>query len=801
MQYGHFDDTNREYVIDRPDTPTSWTNYLGKREYGGVITNNAGGFTFDRTAGAGRINRSPFNAVPLDQPGRYFYLRDAESGDYWSASWQPVNKSLDDYTSVCRFGMGYANISSDYSNIKTETTYVIPMDEKCEIWRLRVTNTGDTPRKIQVFNFTELTSEWHIFMDAFNLQYSMYTVQTKWQNGFVQHSTNPYLAEDLENFKNRDQSRWVWATMLGADVVGYDLDRDKFLGSAYRSYANPLVIEEGTSRNSEAYGDNGCASMQTVLELAPGETREISVLIGTGKVERDGKPYAEKYSDPAAIEKALQGVKNYWHNLLDCLQVETPDDDFNHMINVWNNYNALITFFWARSASMIYSGDERDGFGFRDSVQDIPGSVHAVPEKAGKHLALMLTAQESLGGAMPELKPYAHEPGKMPLTPKHEQRSDDMLWMFNSIPLYVAETGDMDFYKKVIPYSDQGEDTVFVHLKKAILFNLERTGKNGLPIGLHADWDDCIRMGFNGETVFVAMQVCYGLRVLENVANHFGWSDDAAWAVSEREKMEEKLQRLCWDGEWFIRGINERGEILGTHKSPDEAMIFFPIQSWSVLSGVATEEQGRKAVDSVEKHLATDYGCMAIMPPVTTKPCEELRMVLLNAGQKENAGVFNHSQGWIVMANCMLGNGDQAWKRFSSFMPARFNDKAEMRVIEPYVHGQSTDSVYSPNYGRAHIPWLSGTASWSMYSATSYILGIRAELDGLRIDPCISSEWPEFKVTRIFRGKKVNITVSNPKGLCSGVHTLTINGKTIDGNLIPLDILTDETTVSCEITG
>lgn len=799
MRYGYFDDANREYVIERPDTPASWSNYIGTRDFGGIITNNAGGYSFYRTAAIGRYLRLHFNAIPADQPGRYFYIRDNESGDYWSTSWQPVGKPLDQYKSTCRFGMGYAVIESEYADIQSRCAYFIPNDQLLEVWRCTLTNNGKTQRKLSLYTYCEFTSEWDIFNDEFNRQYSAYIVQTKFADGFIQHATTPNLPEDADHFANRDQSRWTWMTLRGADVSASILDREQYIGP-YRTYANPLVVETGSSESCEAYGGNACGGLKADIELMPGESRDLVVLLGVGHAATDGKKAVEQFGSIEALDDALTDVKAYWHSRMNAMQVETPDPEFNSMTNVWNAYNALITFYWCRAASLVYSGDQRDGYGFRDTVQDCVGAAQMIPEEVGRHLERMLTAQESIGGAMPELKPYLHQPGAMPLTPKEEQRSDDMLWFFNAIPEYVAETGDFEFYKKVVPYSDRGEDTVFAHLKKALLFNLERTGQHGLPCGLHADWDDCIRMGFNGETIFVAFQMCLGFRVYEEVARTLGETGEADWAAREREKMEALIQEPCWDGEWFIRGWKETGEALG-RKGDEEAQIFYPIQCWSVISGAATPEQAEQAMQSVDTYLATEYGNMALMPPVVQADCKELRMVLLNPGEKENAGVFNHSQGWSVMAHCMLGHGDRAYRYHRAYMPARFNDRAELRRMEPYVHGQSTDSRYSPNEGRCNCPWLSGTASWCYYSATHYILGIQPDMDGLRINPCIPSDWPEFRVERIYRGKRLRIHVRNPNGHCKGISKLTLNGETIEGNLVPLARMADENEVVCEIDG
>lgn len=797
MKYGYFDDPNFEYVITRPDTPASWTNYLGCKTFGSVISNNAGGYSFIHTAALGRFTRMPFNSVPMDQPGKYFYLRDNETGDFWSSSWQPVGKTLADYKTECRFGMGYALFDSRYAYIRMESKFYIPLDQKFEYWRLKLTNESNKIRKLSLFTYVEFASEWNIFQDHFNVQYSAYCAQSRFIDGFVQATSLENNPEDPENFKNGDQGRWAWMTASGAEISGYDLDREKFIGP-YRNYHNPLCVEKGECQNSSAYGDNACGGMKMDVELAPGETKEIIVMLGVGKIEREAKAIKKEFGKPERADAELEKLKNHWHDMIKIVQVKTPDEDFDHMINVWNAYDALINFYWCRSASFIYSGDQRDGFGYRDTIQDLMGIMHTIPEEARERLEFMITGQESNGGAMPELKPYAHYPGKMPLTPKDQQRSDDCIWLFAAVKEYINETGNWDFLNKILPYSDQGEDTVFNHLKRAFEFNLERSGVHGLPCGLHADWDDGFRLGFHGETVMLAFQIRQAYGIFAEMAENIDKPEEAKWALEKRDELDSNLQKHCWDGEWFIRAYREKGDKLGAREC-EEGKIFRPPQSWAVMSGGATPEQAEIALDSVDKHLATEFGLMALAPPYYKADCKEIRAMVLNPGQKENAGIFNHSQGWTVIANCMLGKGDRAYKYYSAFMPSKFNDRAEIRKIEPYVHGQSTNSKYSPKPGEAHLPWLTGTASWSYFAAVQHILGIRPEKEGLRIDPCIPSDWKGFKAVRKFRGNIIEIDVRNPDGRNKGVSKLILNGEELAENLVPIEKLKEKNIVVCEL--
>lgn len=795
MPYGIFDPEHREYVITRPDTPRSWTNYLGNREFGGVITNNAGGYSFCQSSGQGRFTRLHFNRIPQDQPGRYFYIRDDESGDYWSASWQPVGKPLQQYHTRCHFGFGYARIVSEYSGIESDSTYYVPLAASVECWNLKLTNRSRQPRRLSVFSYVEFASEWHIFMDAFNLQYSMYTLRNEFQDGFIQNSQCGNLPEDPSAFKNRDQSRWWWMTLAGSEITGYDLDRDEFIGR-YRAYHNPRAVETGEMRGSTAYGDNGCGGLKTSLLLAPGESREVMVLLGVGRAREQGRAALAQFG-PGTTPAQLDRIRGFWSERMSALQVETPDGEMNLMLNQWSPYNALVNFYWCRSASLVYSGDERDGFGYRDCVQDCAGNAALIPGEVRARLELMLTGQESDGGAMPEVKPYAHQPGAMPRVNKSIQRSDDMLWHFYSIDAYVRETGDLEFYHKPLPYSDEGEDSVLGHLRRALEFNLRHAGKHGLPCGLHADWDDCIRMGPNGESVMVAFQMRYGLDKYAQIAALLGMPEEEAWAQEHLRQLDRKIQASCWDGEWFVRGFNEQGQVLGS-KSCDEARIFHPVQTWAVISGGATREQAQMALDAVQTHLETGFGCMALMPPAVKAPCKEMRMTLLNPGQKENAGVFGHSQGWIVMANCLAGQGDRAYRVYRAGLPARFNDLADLRQVEPYCYCQSISSRYSRREGKGHIPWLTGSAGWSYLAPVEYILGIRPEISGLRIDPCLPREWPGFKATRRFRGKTVHIEVLHRSGQGHGVTALTVDGEPVEGTLVPVGRLAPESWITCQ---
>ncbi len=786
MQYGYFNDKDKEYVIDRPDTPESWSNYLGSTEYGAIITNNAGGYSFYNSAASGRITRLRPNTIPMDQPGRYIYLHDSESKDYWSASWQPVGKPLDKFKTICRHGTAYSVFDTEYNNIVTETKYFVPLGKIHECWSFKITNKDTKKRSIKAFTFVEYVANWHMWMDLINLQYTQYILTMDVVDGIIDHGTNLHLPPKPDDFEEGGQGRHTFMGIAGAKVEGFDTDRKKFIGP-YRTYANPLVVENGQCTNSIAVSDNGCGVLQVNLDLEPGETKEFTVVMGIGEAAKEGKAAVAEFQVEGKAEEEFRKVKEYWHSKLNNLSIQTPDHELDSMVNMWSQYNCLITYAWSRAASLVYSG-ERNGLGFRDTLQDILGVLHIIPEEAKERLELMITGQVSTGGAMPVVKPFSHKPGNEEPPKESEYRSDDCMWMFNTIPAYVKETGEIDFYSKVLPYSDKGEATVFEHMRRAIEFNLDRLGANGLPCGLHADWNDCLVLGQKGETVFVALQLRYALVNYLEIAGLLDKDSEIDWATKELQKIDASIEKHAWNGEWYIRAIKDTGLRYGDIDS-EEGSIWLNPQSWAVYSGHATDSRAKKVLEHVNNELFTDYGLMVCDPPYAKADLSVIKAVLFNKGTKENSGVFCHTQGWAVIAEAMVGNGNRAYDYFKAYLPAAMNTKAEIREIEPYVYCQSTHSKYSPRYGASRLPWLSGAATWAMYSVSQYILGVRPEYNGITFDPCIPSDWKSLTVQRYFRGKWLNISIQNAQGEQKGVKSLRLNGSTIEGNFISVDLL------------
>lgn len=782
MQYGFFDDEKKEYVITGPDTPRSWSNYLGSTEYGAIITNNAGGYSFYKSGGQGRFLRMRFNSVPMDQPGRYIYIRDNESNDYWSSSWQPVGKPLENYKSTCRHGSAYTIIESEYAGIKTETRYFVPLGQAFEIWHLKITNNSNANRKLSLFTFVEYAGNWNALDDLLNLQYTQYTGKMDVIDGIISHGTNVNIPQMPDNFNEKDQGRYSFLAFVGGKVVGYETDLERFLGS-YRTYVNPITVEQGYCSNYKAAADNLCGVLQVDVELAASESKDLFVLMGVGQAEKEGKEIVAKYGNIDAVNAEFVALNGYWHNRIAGIQVKTPDPEFNSMLNMWSPYNCLITYSWSRAASLVYTASERDGLGYRDSVQDLLGVMHNIPEEAGKRLELMITGQVSTGGAMPVVNKVTHKPGSENAPLETQYRSDDCMWLFNTVPAYVNETGDINFYNKILPYSDKGEATVLKHLRQAIQFNLDRLGNHGLPCGLHADWNDCLKFGHDGETTFVAMQLRFAMKTYIDICQQLNNKEEENWVKPLLEKLDDNIQKYAWDGEWFLRGYRADGFKFGS-KENTEGQIFMNPQVWSVISGAATEKQKKLVLKNMDERLATEYGIMLCDPPYTETDYNIVRAALFNPGMKENGGIFVHTQGWAVMAEAMCGNGNKAYDYFKRYLPAAYNNRAEIRQIEPYVFCQSTHSKTSPRFGNSRVPWLSGSATWSFVAATQYILGLQPMPDGFRIDPCIPSSWSGFEAARQFRNKTLRIKVSNPDGIEKGVKYISINGVIIKGNII-----------------
>ena len=827
MRYGYFDDKAREYVIDRPDTPAPWVNYLGSPAYGAIISNNAGGYSFERSGANGRILRYVFNQ--FDQPGRYIYLRDDESGDFWSASWQPVAKDLNDYQVKCCHGMGYTRMEASYAGISSKAVYYVPQGKAYEVWALTVTNDSDRDRSLTLTGYAEFTNHSNYEQDQVNLQYTLFIGRTVFEGNRISQQIHSNYEQDQVNlqyslfigrtvFEGNRITQQIHGNLdalaqgedvddktvterffglAGAPVSSYCGDKTAFLG-AYHGYGNPQGVAAGDLGNLESYNENSCGALSCKVKLAPGESKTI--LFATGmKPSAQAAAILAGYTDPAAqVQQEVDALKAEWYSRFSHLQVETPDPAFNTMLNTWNAYNCFITFIWSRAASLIYCG-LRNGYGYRDTVQDIQGIIHLEPEMACEKIRFMLSAQVDNGGGLPLVK-FTHNPGldETPDDLSYEKetglpafRAEYALWLFPTVYKYVAESGNLAFLDEVIPFANRDQGTVYEHLKRAVEFSLNHLGPHGLPAGLYADWNDCLRLGANGESAFVAFQFYYAMRILRQFAAHRGADQDVRWLDEKLTEYQSRSQELCWDGDRFIRGFTEAGERIGEAAAP-EANFWLNPQSWAVISGLADSHQADTIMEGVSQRLNTAYGAVLMDPPYHAHAFDGALAVIYNPGTKENAGIFSQSQGWLILAEALCGHGERAFGYFTENAPAAQNDRAEIRHLEPYCYGQFTEGPASKHFGRSQVHWLTGTASTVMVGCVEGILGLRPDLDGLRLAPAIPKECDSFTMESDFRGHRLHICVENPGHHESGCRSLTLNGQAMPDNYIPASALRDE---------
>lgn len=794
MKYGYFDLENKEYVITKPDTPAPWVNYLGSPEYGAIISNNAAGYSFVQSGANGRIARYRFNSN-MALPGRYIYIRDNETADYWSASWQPVGKPLDEYKNECHHGTAYTTIKSEYANIASETTYYVPNGKTYEVWRCKITNNDSKERKLSTFGFVEFTNDNNYEQDQVNLQYTLFITRTSFEGNKILQHINENSGKDETGSNHRER----FFGLVGAPVASCNGNLDSFIGP-YRTYSNPIAVENGKCDGAMNFNANACGALQSEFTLAAGETKELIYVLGQRDNAEADKILAS-YEEPGKVDAEVEELVNYWHGILNNFQIKTPSEEFNNMIDVWNAYQCFITFIWSRAASFIYCG-LRNGYGYRDTVQDIQGIIHLAPEVAADKIRFMLSAQVDNGGGLPLVK-FNHNAGHETFPDENDEnsvyaketghpsyRADDALWLFPTILKYIGESGNKDFLDEVIVYANGGEDTVYDHLKNAIRFSMERLGDHNMPAGLHADWNDCLRLGKKGESTFVAFQLYYAMSVIKDMAKDKNDTEYIDYINKVQDKLGEELDK-CWDEDRFIRGIRDNGVVVGAKKDKEANMWLNP-QSWSVISGFASKDQADKAMESVHEILNTPYGVKLLEPPYRDEYFDGALMHIFNPDTKENGGIFSQSQGWAILAESLLGHGNRAFEYFMESSPAAMNDKAEIRVLEPYVHGQFTESTRSPFEGRSHVHWLTGTGSTVMVGCVEGICGMRPNAEGLVIDPSIPSDWDGFEIEKNFRGTHLSIKVVNDNHVESGVKSVTLNGETLEGKLVPADKLKEQ---------
>jgi cellobiose phosphorylase len=772
--YGYYDDATGEYVITRPDTPTPWMNYIGEGRYGGIVSNTGGGYSFDRDPRNRRVTRYRYNAVPVDQPGRYVYLRDQDTGEYWSPTWQPVvSRKLDAYE--CRHGPGYTSISSTYQGIQASIQYFVPPYPEddacpCEVWVLKIKNTSAQPRKLRTFSYAEL-SFWTADVDLHNLDWGAHIVGTHQQDGVLYTST--YFRPTTSYFSSDFQP------------IGFDSDRETFIG-AYRDLANPIVVEIGKSMKTEAPRGNNIASLCHSIHLEPDEEKEIIYILGVTDSPDLILPKVKHYRDPHNVKRAFEMLKADWKEFLGKIQVHTPDPEMNAMLNVWNQVQCRTTLFWSRFVSAYETGLGR-GMGTRDSAQDTLATVQNAPERVKQNLVMLWKLQFQDGHVWHQVFPLTGEggPGLAAEFPDWPQWfSDDHLWLVQAVVNHLRETGDFAFLDESIPYYDSGSDTLWAHLLRAVEFTMGHRGPQGLPRLGFSDWDDTMNLDHGSgkaESVMTAQLFCWVMLELSDLCEALGKDEESRRFKSYKTNMEEIINRVAWDGDWYARAYDDNGLPVGV-KTEDKHRIALNTQTWAVIGDCAPRERAERAMNSAHEKLNTPFGVAIIWPPYDGSDERVRGTSTYPPGAKENGGIFNHANTWAIVAAAKLGWADRAYQYYRQSMPLARKDNDHFKV-EPYVYCGNLAGPTHPQFGYGRNAWLSGTAAWMYIAGTQWILGIRPTFQGLRIAPVIPQDWTGFTVSRVFRGIRYHIAVER-KGPGNKV-SLNVDDKNIASNIIP----------------
>ena len=797
MRFGHFDDANREYVITRPDTPTPWINYLGCEAYFGIISNTAGGYSFYRDARLRRLTRYRYNNVPSDVGGRYIYIRDDETGEFWSPTWQPTRTKLDDYS--CRHGMGYSVIGSRYKGMEASTRYFVPMGENLELWQFSITNHRKSTASLSAFSLIEFCL-WDAQDDATNFQRNFSTGQVEVEHGVIYHKT--------EYRERRDHYAYF---ACSSEITGFDTQRESFLGP-YHGWDSPAVVETGQSTNSLAHGFAPIGSHSVKLTLAPEESKQIVFVLGYQEVLKDQKfdpPGSQiinkkvaretmaKYLQPANADAAFQALREYWDGLLGILQVETPDLHTNRMVNIWNAYQSMATFNMSRSASLYESGIGR-GLGFRDSNQDLLGFVHMAPSRARERVLDLAATQLPSGGAYHQYQPLT----KRGNNDVGSGFNDDPHWLIIGVAAYLKETGDWSILDEQVTYDNQpgSETPLYDHLQRSFQYTLDRLGPHGQPLIGRADWNDCLNLncfsdtpgqsfqtttnkdGKIAESVFIAALFVHSGHELSDIARNRGNEVEANSILREVAIMEATIADHGWDGEWFIRAYDDFGRKVGS-KENKEGKIYIETQGYCPLAGIGLKDgTAQKALDSVRKYLATKHGIVLQQPAYSQYYIELGEISSYPPGYKENAGIFCHNNPWVMIAETRVGNGDAAHDYYLRINPSARETLGDLHRTEPYVYSQMIAGKDAPTHGEAKNSWLTGTAAWNYYAIVQWILGIRTSLGGLEIAPVIPRNWPGFKATRKFRDVTYKIEVERIGD--GNLVALVVDGTPVLGNTV-----------------
>lgn len=797
MKFGYFDDAQREYVITTPQIPYPWINYLGTENFFSLISNTAGGYCFYKDARLRRILRYRYNNVPVDNGGRYFYIK--EKDDFWSPGWKPVKRGLTDYK--CRHGMGYTTISGSRNSLAAEVLFFVPLGVNAELQKVTLTNKSDREKEIILFSFVEFCL-WNAQDDMTNFQRNFNTGEVEIDGSTIYHKT--------EYRERRDHYAFY---TVNRPVTGFDTDRNTFIG-LNNGFDNPEAVLNGKSRNSVADGWSPIASHSLNMKLKPNETVDLIFVLGYIENEDDKKwespgvinkektqALIDRFSTVAAVDEALMQLRSYWDDLLSRYTIDSSDDKLNRMVNIWNQYQCIVTYNFSRSASYFESGIGR-GMGFRDSNQDIGGFVHQLPDQARQRILDLAATQLPDGGAYHQYQP---------LTKKGNNEiggnfNDDPLWLIYGTAAYIKETGDWAILDEMLPFDNDPATAqpLSKHLDVSFYHVVNNLGPHGLPLIGRADWNDCLNLncfslnpddsfqtstnkdGKTAESVFIAgMFVSIGKEYV-SILEKKGRAEEAGTAERHIETMRKTVLEHGWDGEWFIRAYDDSSEKIGSSEN-SEGRIFIEPQGYCVMGGIGIEEgYAEKALESVRKRLDSDHGIVLLNPPYSKYYINLGEISSYPPGYKENAGIFCHNNPWIIIAETILGQGEHAFAHYSKIAPAYREDISELHRMEPYVYSQMIAGKDAPRHGEAKNSWLTGTAAWNFVAVSQWILGVRPDYDGLIIDPCIPKNWNGFTVNRKFRGATYNITVSNPRHVSKGITTLKIDDNLVEGNVAPL---------------
>jgi cellobiose phosphorylase len=797
MKYGHFDDANREYVITDPKTPFPWINYLGNEEFFGLVSNTAGGYCFYKDAKFRRLTRYRYNNVPIDTGGRYYYIKDGDT--VWNPGWKPTQTQLDSYE--CRHGLSYSTFTGEKNGIRSELTTFIPLKTNAEVHKLSLENTTGEARSLKLFSLVEWCL-WNAQTDMENFQRNLSTGEVEIDGSVLYHKTE---------YKER-RNHYAFFS-VNADIAGYDTDRESFVG-LYNGFEAPQVVAEGKPRNTEAHGWSPIASHYIEVNLQPGEKRDLVFVLGyveneeANKWESKGvinktkaKAVIGQFDTVAKVDAALSDLATYWENLLNVYQVKSSEEKMDRMVNIWNQYQCMVTFNMSRSASFFESGIGR-GMGFRDSNQDLIGFVHQIPERAKERIIDIASTQFEDGSAYHQYQPLTKR-GNADIGSNF---NDDPMWLVLSVSAYIKETGDWSILDEQVPYdNDESKATsLFEHLTRSFNFTVNNLGPHKLPLIGRADWNDCLNLncfsrdpnesfqttenqgGGGAESLMIAGQfVLYG-REYVRLCEKRGLEAEAKTAQGHVDAMVEAVKEHGWDGDWFLRAYDFYGKKVGSEEN-EEGKIFIESQGFCTMAEIGRDDGlCEKALDSVNERLACEHGIVLNNPAFTSYVLEYGEISTYPAGYKENAGIFCHNNPWVIIGETKLGRGDRAFDYWSRIAPAYREEISDLHRMEPYVYSQMIAGKDAFKPGEAKNSWLTGTAAWNWATISQNILGIQPDYDGLIIDPCIPSTWEEYTVTRRFRGADYSIQIKNPEGVCTGVEELTVNGERIKGNRIPV---------------